>query len=340
VPPGCVVSAPELGLSPVGLPPDPASPGEGTFLSGRSLPILATVSCPPPPGEGRAPREPKSPAAEAQRRSGLATEAKPEILQDRGGGMAGRSKGGPRTLASAAVRTPALVPCLMLQRGEVYLPSADGPVQAFTPEGRAYDPFDVVDRLVAEYPLIYLVDLDGVERAEPQLDFLQELSRDATLWVDGGVRTAEQAIDILVTGAQRAVLSSATLLGARELRRAWRLSTELAFELELNARGLVAPGDWGVTDAPGLARLVREVGVDHLVVSPREVDPDWALVGTLASEGPTWVDGSFEPSALPQLRNAGARGGIFHLDRMLGSAGSTDSSTGPLPGRPPRDDET
>jgi hypothetical protein len=61
VPPDCVVAAPELGLSPVGLPPDPASPGEGTFLSGRSLPIRATVSCPPPPDETASARSPEKP---------------------------------------------------------------------------------------------------------------------------------------------------------------------------------------------------------------------------------------------------------------------------------------
>jgi hypothetical protein len=51
VPPSCVVAAPELGLSPVGFPPDPVFPEVGTFLSGRPLPARTTVSCPPPPGE-------------------------------------------------------------------------------------------------------------------------------------------------------------------------------------------------------------------------------------------------------------------------------------------------
>jgi phosphoribosylformimino-5-aminoimidazole carboxamide ribonucleotide (ProFAR) isomerase len=232
------------------------------------------------------------------------------------------------------------VPCVLLRKGQVCLPSAEGPVPARTPEGTNYDPFDVVDRLAADYPLLYLVDLDGIERAQPQLDFLQELSRDATLWVDGGVRTADQAIDILVSGAQRAVLSSATLHGPRELRRAWRLSPELVFEVELDREGLVAPADWGTREASALATTVRGIGVDHLVVSPREVDPDWSLIGRIAAAGPTWVDGSFDPSQLPQLSSSGARGGIFHLDKTLGGPGATDSSSGALPSGTRRDDET
>ncbi len=210
-----------------------------------------------------------------------------------------------------------LIPALMLQHGEVYLPSEEGPVPARREDGSRYDPFDVLDRLTAQYALVYLVDLDGVNRAEPQLEFLQELSRDASLWIDGGVRTAEQAIDILVAGAERAVLSSALLRGARELRRAWRLSTEYVFELELGADGLTATPEWETRDLAGMVAVVRGVGIDHLVVSPRGIDPDWATIASVAAGGPTWVDGTFTPEQLPALQRSGARGGIFHIDGLL-----------------------
>jgi hypothetical protein len=257
--------------------------------------------------------------------------------------MQGSSGTPRRPLASTpTIATPALVPCVLLRRGEICLPSSDGPVTALTEHGAKYDPFEVVDKLAAEYSMVYLVDLDGVERAEPQLDFLQELSRDVTLWVDGGVRNSDQAIDILVTGAQRAVLSSASLLGLKELRRSWRLSTEYVFEVELDAQGLVAPGDWGTSDPAELLRIVREVGIDHVVVSPREIDPNWELVRAVATGGATWVDGSFDQSQLPQLRASGARGGIFHIDRILGSAGTRPPVSNPLPTQTQaeRDDET
>lgn len=166
--------------------------------------------------------------------------------------------------------------------------------------------------------MLYLVDLDGLEHGEPQLDYLQELSRDITLWVDGGVRTADQAIDILVTGARRAVLSSAYLQGPRQLKRAWRLSTELVFEMEFES-GRLALGDagWGSEDPTEVARIVREIGPDHVIISPRETDPDWELIARVSAGGPTWVDGSFHPRDLPRLSSSGARGGIFHIDELL-----------------------
>lgn len=227
-------------------------------------------------------------------------------------------RGKPDPLSPGPSRGPALIPCLLLRKGQVCIPGSDGPVPARTSEGAEFDPFDVVDRLARDYSLLYVVDLDGIEHGEPQLDYLQELSRDITLWVDSGVRTADQAIDILVAGARRAVLSTAYLHGPRQLKRAWRLSTEIVFEMEFESNRLVlADPNWGTDDAFEVARAVRESGPDHIVVSPRETDPDWNLVARISASGPTWVDGSFHPRDLSRVEAAGALGGIFHIDELL-----------------------
>lgn len=211
------------------------------------------------------------------------------------------------------------MPCVLLRKGQVCLPGPDGPNTARAPDGRPFDPFDVVDRLARDYSMVYMVDLDGLERGDPQLDYLQEIAREVSLWVDGGVRTAEQAIDILITGARRAVLSSAYLRGPRQLKRAWRLSSELVFEIELDPSGqpVLADATWGTADPAELARVVREAGPDHVILSPRETDPDWALVARVATGGPTWVNGSFDARDLSSLALAHAAGGIFHIDEIL-----------------------
>ncbi len=230
----------------------------------------------------------------------------------------------------------------MLKAGHVYLPGPNGPVPARSRGRASLDPFEVVDRLVADYALLYVVDLDGIDRGDPQLDYLQELSRDISLWVDAGVRSSDQAIDILVAGAHRAVLSSAYLRGPNALARAWKLTTEIVFEVEMaGARLTSTAGDWGTDDPVELARRVRAAGPDHIVISPRETDPDWDVVRAIAAAGPCWVDGSFAPAELPQLQGAGAVGGIFHLTQLwtewtvgegADAADPSDSST--------RDDET
>ena len=234
-----------------------------------------------------------------------------------------------------------MVPCLLLRRGEVCVPGPDGPVRARRSSGAAFDVFDVIDRLSPKYPLLYFADLDGLEHNDPQLEYIQELSRDMPLWVDSGVRKADQAIDVLVAGAQKAVLSSAYLRGPKELRRAWRLSTELVFELEtIDGRvGTVDPG-WETSDPAEIVRIAREVGVGSVVLSPRETDPDWSLVATLSSGGPTWVDGTFTPRDAPRLAAAGAAGGIFHIESVLAEMDSPGAAAGsPLTVNETRDDE-
>lgn len=220
---------------------------------------------------------------------------------------------------------PQLVPCLLLRKGEVCLPGPDGPIPARQPSGAPYDLFDVLDRLSPSFSLLYLADLDGLEENDPQLDYVQELSREMPLWVDSGVRRADQAIDVLVAGAQRAVLSSAYLRGPRELRRAWKLSTELVFEVEtVDGRlGEVDPG-WRTSDPIEIVRAAREVGVLSTVVSPRETDPDWGMIAAIAAGGSTWVNGTFTFADVPKLSVARASGGIFHIDGVLATMGAPE----------------
>jgi hypothetical protein len=208
----------------------------------------------------------------------------------------------------------------MLRKGQVCLPGPDGPVVARDPNGAPFDPFDVVDRLRGKFGRLYLVDLDGIERGDAQLAYLQELSRDITLWVDAGVPTADSAIDILVAGAERAVLSTEHLRGPDEIGLAWKLSTDWVLAVEIApGGGLVARPEWPSQDVPTVVDSVRAVGIGDVVVSPRGAEVDWALVASLATGGPTWVDGSFTAAQTGLLRSSGAVGGIFHLNALLGS---------------------
>ncbi len=200
---------------------------------------------------------------------------------------------------------------------------------ARTPEGAEYEIFDVVDSLAARFQRIYLVDLDGVEENEPQLDYLQEISRDVDIWLDAGARTADEAIDALVTGASRIVLSSATLIGPLELERAWALSQELAFEIELRGGRVNArSSDWSARTPPELAREVRSAGPSDLILGPRDGEIDWKEVEAISHDGPTWVGGIFEATQSDRLARSGAVGGIFHLggDLLTTREGSPWSS--------------
>jgi phosphoribosylformimino-5-aminoimidazole carboxamide ribonucleotide (ProFAR) isomerase len=197
------------------------------------------------------------------------------------------------------------------------LPGPHGPEPARDASGEPADLFDVIDRLAEQYPRVYVVDLDGIERNRPQLDYLSELARSAELWVDAGARTGDQVIDILVAGARRCVLSSAHLASAREFKRAWKLSPEIVFEMEIRGGRLSAaePG-WAGRPPADVAEEVRAVGPVQFVLGFRDGEVDWALVREVSArlEGAAWVGGTFERSDAARLDGSGAAGGIFQLD--------------------------
>lgn len=211
-----------------------------------------------------------------------------------------------------------LVPCLMIGGGRVMFPADGGPKAGRDAQGQPLDVLDTADKLLAAYPRLYVVDLDGVDHGQPQLDYLQELCRTADVWVDAGVRTADQAIDVLVAGARRAVLSTAYLEGPRELRRAWKLSPDLVLEVETDGRNVLARSDeWKGRPVAELLAAARELGLSETMLGFREGPVDWRLVTESAQGGPTWVEGTFERSDLARLAESGGAGGIFHVHGLL-----------------------
>ena len=234
--------------------------------------------------------------------------------------------------------TPLLMPCLMLSHGRVMLPGEGGPKLARGPDGSPLDVFDVSERLVGEFGRLYVVDLDGIDRDRPELDFLQELSRDAEVWVDAGVRTADQAIDVLVTGAHRAVLSTGTIASDRSVGRAWKLSTDIAVEIEVRDGSVAAAVEaWRGGTVEDVSRKIRDLGPAELILSFREEPVDWNAVRGVAAGGPVWVDGTFERRQSERLGSSGAAGGIFHVTELLDSLPIAEQSSST---RSPRNDES
>ena len=201
----------------------------------------------------------------------------------------------------------------MVRKGVVLTPGPDGPEPLLGGNGAPVDVFDAFDRLVGSNRRVYVVDFDGLERNQPQLDLWPELAREADLWIDGGVPVADQAIDILVSGARRAVLSTSRLKDPEELKRAWGLSQDLAFEIEYSGAEVVSGrAAWRGRSVEEVAQQVRTIGPTILVLSPRGDEVDWDLVRRVAAAGPTWIAGSYPLGSLDRVVTAGARGGIYH----------------------------
>ncbi|MGB9636714.1 MAG: hypothetical protein ACPL1Y_05645 [Thermoplasmata archaeon] len=82
---------------------------------------------------------------------------------------------------------------------------ACGSILVDTPEILEF--FDKLSANIADIDTIYIVDMDGFDEGTPQLDLLSEISDMLSIWVEANSKNVDDVSDILVAGADIAVLN-------------------------------------------------------------------------------------------------------------------------------------
>ena len=125
---------------------------------------------------------------------------------------------------------------------------------------------ELASKLTDKFERVYVSDLDGIEKNKPQLDVVQEICDELPTLYEGGMRYASNVIDLLITGAERAVVGTATLVSLEDLRGAFKLSENII--LKVDYRDGIVSFDPHIAGRAflDLSRDVREVGVDEIVV--------------------------------------------------------------------------
>jgi phosphoribosylformimino-5-aminoimidazole carboxamide ribotide isomerase len=73
----------------------------------------------------------------------------------------------------------------------------------------AFDDFEYWIARFAKYPLVQLIDLDAARRVGENRSLIERIARRLPVQVGGGIRTAEQARQLLGSGARRVIFGSA-----------------------------------------------------------------------------------------------------------------------------------
>lgn len=125
-----------------------------------------------------------------------------------------------------------IIPAISIRKGDV-VTVADGEYEVLVDsENYIVEPADLIKKLSGKHEKFLIMDIDGITRNDQQFDLIQELSEEADLWVDAGVRTAHSAMDVLIAGASQVVVGTKTLLSVRELRRVLELSENVIFSID------------------------------------------------------------------------------------------------------------
>lgn len=131
-------------------------------------------------------------------------------------------------------------------------------------------------KLADKYEKVYVADLDGIAKNKPQLDIVQVIADELPMMYEGGVRFGQNVIDMLITGAAKAVVGTATIVSLDELQQAFKLSENITFKVD-NRDGISSfdprISGRGLLD---LSRDVKAIGIDDLIV-PLELVEEGAM---------------------------------------------------------------
>lgn len=129
-----------------------------------------------------------------------------------------------------------------------------------------------------KYGRVLVWDLEGVAGGDPQLEIYRRLEGKG-LWVEGGARTVGTLVDILVAGAEVAVINGRRMGGSEVLAEANQLTGQLAFCVEEGSD--LKPGGKELDREPfDLFLEARRLGIERGVY----------LRYPLLREPPPWIE--------------------------------------------------
>lgn len=184
---------------------------------------------------------------------------------------------------------------------------------------------EFVEELVKRHGnVIYLVDIDGIERNAPQYTLIKDLSAVADLWVDAGPRHSEAVIDVIVAGAAKGVISTRSMSDVGDLARTMDVTDEVVLCIDMDRDGSVMARsrDVGRMEPASLAYIAREEEIQDVVLADhgrrRKEGLNEAEIGKLVATGSgIWVGGRVVEDDLRPLAALGVKGAILDMRGII-----------------------
>ena len=160
---------------------------------------------------------------------------------------------------------------------------------------------EIASGLSGDHDRLYVADADGILKNKPQLDIVQTICDEIPTMYEGGVRYSHNVIDMLITGAETAVVGTGTLVDLEELGGAFKLSENITFKVDF--RDGIVSSDPSIAGRalPDLFRDVAEIGIDEVIV-PRTIAEE---ASSAASRHGLTLGVFASPSELGELESLG-----------------------------------
>ena len=125
---------------------------------------------------------------------------------------------------------------------------------------------DLLSQISSKYETLYVSDEDGIEKNKPQLDLARQVCDEIPTMYEAGVRYGHNVIDVIITGAEKAVVGTATLTNLDELRGAFKLSENIILKADYRDGILGSDPSIGGRAFFDLSRDVLDIGINEMIV--------------------------------------------------------------------------
>src|SRR5205809_4048606 len=163
---------------------------------------------------------------------------------------------------------------------------------------------------------IYMLDLAGINRANPNFEVTRHLGKRCDVWLDSGGREPEEVMDGSMLDVERVAAGTKTLASIDAFAGLYALSTDVLPCIDWDGKVVWRGGREGPTDLREAVNRLRSIGFPSVcVVDLRrlgtELGPDPLLLETLQGlDLELYIGGGLQESDVIRLGEGGFAGGL------------------------------
>src|SRR3989454_3878786 len=163
---------------------------------------------------------------------------------------------------------------------------------------------------------IYMLDLAGINRANPNFEVTRHLGKRCDVWLDSGGREPEEVMDGYMLDVERVVAGTKTLASIDAFAGLYALSTDVLPCIDWDGKVVWRGGREGPTDLREVVNRLRSIGFTSVcVVDLRrlgtELGPDPLLLEMLQGlDLELYIGGGLQESDVIRLGESGFAGGL------------------------------